>query len=1100
MHSKLTHLIGITGLRTVRAFVAVGALVFAGIPQSVYALSEGSAQTVDSGPVTGIVLDSSGEPVIGATVMLKGTTTGVVTDADGRFSIKAHNGSEIVVSYIGYSPQTIKLTPSNRNLTVRLNQSMTNLDEVVVVGYGTMKKRDLIGAVDKVDSKVLAERSNTSVTRALQGAIPNLNITMPDGKPTHNGSVNVRGTGSIGSKGSALVLVDGVEGDMNMVNPQDVASVTVLKDASSTAIYGARGAFGVILITTKNAQKGDAKVTYSGSVSRRSRTVEPELVTNGYEWNKGYMLAWDNYYNGSNPYNSKINNNVPFSMEWVEELERRNNDPSLEKVRVNDNGVYEYFANTDWTKEFYKDHNLSTEHNLSISGGTQKANYYVSGRYYGQDGIYRVGNEKFNQYNIRAKGNLQVKNWLKIGNNMDMHVTDYHQPMLYYSLQIPQRMIEHSAQPLMPLRNPDGTWTRAAVNCGYAGFYDGTSYQDEKKISLTEKFNAEVNIIKDVLKLSGDAAYRIIRTNRNRVTNMYTGYTAPDVFEIVNQSQGSTLENYRGDTDYWATNLYANFTPELRGGNDLNVLVGWNVESRTYRNQTVKREGLTMPEKPSFGLMDGVTDDPKAGGNDWSYAGVFFRVNYSFRDRYLLEVSGRYDGSSKFPENSKWGFFPSASIGWRVNEEKFMESTRGWLTNLKIRASIGSMGNGNIDPYQYIDYMKINTSSVLIGDALGAYTSVPGTIPLSLTWEKSTTYDIGLDMDVFNGRLGFGFDWYRRNTTDMYTAGMSLPAVFGASAPKGNNASLRTDGWELSLSWKDSFMLGGRPFSYGVKGMVWDAKSVVTKYINPNGNLSDYYEGMELGEIWGFKVEGLFRDQEDIDSHAVQTFLSSSDKISRPGTLKFADLNQDGVIDFGDKTLNNPGDRCIIGNATPRYMYGINLNANYAGVGISAFFQGVGKRDWYPRYDSGYFWGQYNRPFGYMLKEHTGDNVYREELDNWETAYWPRYTAYQAHEDKDTRTLRNANDRFLQNASYLRLKTLTVDYVFPKKIINALRLSDLRVWFSGENLVTWTPLRKHAPNYDPEVITSGDSDFRNEGDGYSYPMQRVLTFGLNFTF
>lgn len=1100
MHSKLTLHDGTTGRRALYAFLAVVSLSAGAIAPEAYAAPATPAENAAVSAIKGIVVDTEGEPVIGATIMVKGTDNGTSTDIDGRFALKAAASCELSVSYIGYEPQTVKVTPSDRDIRVVLRQAAANLDEVVVVGYGTMKKRDLIGAVDQIDSKVLAERSNTSVTRALQGTIPNLNITMNDGKPTHNGSLNVRGTGSIGSGGSALVLVDGVEGDMNMVNPQDVASVSVLKDASSTAIYGARGAFGVILITTKNANKGDAKLTYSGSVSRRQRTVTPELVTNGYEWTKGYLTAWDNYYNGQNPYNSTINNNAPFSMEWLAEFERRNSDPSLEKVRINNNGMYEYFANTDWHSEWYKNHNYSTEHNLSISGGTAKANYYVSGRFYGQDGIYRVGDEKYKQYNIRAKGNLQVKSWLRIGNNMDLHVSDYHQPMLYYSLQIPQRMMEHTCQPLMPVRNPDGTWTRAAVVSGYAGFAEGTSYQDENKIAFTEKFNVEIDIIKDVLKLSGDASYRLIRTNRNRATNTYTAYTGPTKTQIHNESQGSTLENYRGDTDYWATNVYASFSPRLRGGNSVTLLAGWNVESRKYRNQTIKREGLTMPDKPSFGLMDGVTDDPKAGGNDWSYAGAFFRVNYNFRDRYLVEVSGRYDGSSKFPENSKWGFFPSMSLGWRINEEKFMEGTRGWLDNLKIRASVGSMGNGNIDPYRYIDYMNIATTSVLIGDALGSYTSAPGAIPMSLTWEKSTTYDIGLDMDILNSRLGLGFDWYRRNTTDMYTVGVSLPAVFGTSAPKGNNASLRTDGWELSLSWKDSFQLFNRPFSYNVKAMVWDAKSVVTKYINPNGNLSDYYVGQELGEIWGFRVEGLFRDQEDIDSHAVQTFLSSSDKVSRPGTLKFADLNQDGVIDFGDKTINDPGDRTIIGNTTPRYRYGFNLGFNYAGFGVSAFFQGVGKRDWYPRYDSGYFWGQYNRPFGYMLKEHTGNDVYRPELDNWDTAYWPRYTAYQAHEDKDSRTLRNANDRFLQNAAYLRLKTLTIEYVIPEKICKALQISDLKLWFTGENLHTWTPLHKHAPNYDPEVITSGDSDFRNEGDGYSYPLQKVLTLGLNITF
>lgn len=1087
------------GHRTIVCCIAAVSLL-SGFPETkAYSYPFPAAESNKANAITGQVTTNDGEPIIGATISISGTNLGTATDADGKFSIIGKTPCELTISYIGYEPTKIKLTKASENLKIMLKQSTTNLDEVVVVGYGTMKKRNLIGAVDQIDSKILSERSNTSVTRALQGAIPNLNITMTDGKPTHNGSFNVRGTGSIGSKGSALVLIDGVEGDMNMVNPQDVASVSVLKDASSTAIYGARGAFGVILITTKNATKGDATVTYSGSISRRERTVVPELVTNGYEWTKGYLTSWDNYYNGQNPYNSSINNNMPFSMEWLSELERRNQDSSLERVRLNESGNYEYYGNTDWNELWYKDNNYSTEHNLNISGGTKKANYYVSGRFYSQDGIYRIGDENYKQYNIRSKGNLQVNSFLRIGNNMDIHISDYKQPMLYYSLQIPQRMMEHCCQPLAILRNPDGTWTRAAVVSGYAGFAEGTSFQDENKIAFTEKFNADLDIIKNILRLSGDASYRLIRTNRNRVTNTYTAYTGKDKTQIHNESQGSTLENYRGDTDYWATNIYANYTPNLGDNHTLSVLGGWNVESRKYRNQTIKRQGLTIPEKPSFSLMDGVTNDPTAGGNDWSYAGAFFRINYNFKDKYLLEVSGRYDGSSKFPENSKWGFFPSMSAGWRVNEEAFMSATRSWLNNLKLRASVGSMGNGNIDPYKYIDYMKISTTSVLIGDALGSYTSAPGAIPLSLTWEKSTTYDFGLDADLLNNRLGIGLDWYRRNTTDMYTVGVSLPAVFGAAAPKGNNASLRTDGWEVSLSWKDSFHIFNKPLDYNIKGMLWDARSIVTKYINPNGNLSDYYEGQEIGEIWGFRVEGLFRDQEDIDSHAQQTFLSASDKISRPGTLKFADLNQDGVIDFGNKTLSDPGDRTIIGNETPHLMYGINLGLNYGGFGISAFLQGVGKRDWYPRYDSGYFWGQYNRPFGYMLKEHTGNDVYRPELDNWDTAYWPLYTTYQAHEDKDTRTLRNANDRFLQNAAYLRFKNLTLEYSLPLNICKTLGMTNIKVWLSGENIYTWTPLKKHAPNFDPEVISSGDSDFREEGDGYSYPMQKVFTLGLNIT-
>ena len=499
--------------------------------------------------------------------------------------------------------------------------------------------------------------------------------------------------------------------------------------------------------------------------------------------------------------------------------------------------------------------------------------------------------------------------------------------------------------------------------------------------------------------------------------------------------------------------------------------------------------------------MDGVTSDPTVGGYDWSYVGAFFRANYGYKGRYLAEFSCRYDGSSKFPQNSKWGFFPSASVGWRLSEEKFMGWSEGWLDNFKIRLSAGSMGNGNIAPYKYIDYMTLKSSTVVIGNALGTYTVAPGAIPLSLTWETSTTYDVGADLDLFKNRLTMGFDWYRRYTTDMYTVGVSLPAVYGTAAPKGNNASLKTNGWELSVGWRDSFRLAGKEFRYGVKAMVWDSRTWVTKYINPTGNLDDYYEGMELGEIWGYRVEGLFRDQDDIDSHATQSFLQSSDKVTRPGQVKFADLNEDGKIDQGAKTLSDHGDLTVIGNTSARYHYGINVNLNWNGIGISTFWQGVAKKNWYPRYDSGYFWGQYNRPFGYMLKAHTGSNVYSEELDNWDTAYWPRYSAYQTNESSVNRVLTTPNDRYMQDVSYIRLKNLTVDYTFPAHICRKMRIKGLKVYVSGENLWTSSPMFKYCDNYDPEVINAGDSDFRTtEGDGYSYPMLRTVTLGLNLTF
>ena len=484
-------------------------------------------------------------------------------------------------------------------------------------------------------------------------------------------------------------------------------------------------------------------------------------------------------------------------------------------------------------------------------------------------------------------------------------------------------------------------------------------------------------MLENRLRLTGDFSFRTKDYTETKKTTAipYSAYEGEIVYLGTPETDDVMKESLQLTT-YIATNAYAEFEDTFAEKHYFKALAGYNYEQQDYKSTYSERNGLLMPDADNINFALGDVMSITAGGSRWRYVGAFFRFNYAYDDRYLLEVNGRYDGSSKFPNNSQWGFFPSASVGWRLSEEKFMGWSEGWLDNFKIRLSAGSMGNGNIDPYKYIDYMTLKSSTVVIGNALGTYTVAPGAIPLSLTWETSTTYDVGADLDLFKNRLTMGFDWYRRYTTDMYTVGVSLPAVYGTAAPKGNNASLKTNGWELSVGWRDSFRLAGKEFRYGVKAMVWDSRTWVTKYINPTGNLDDYYEGMELGEIWGYRVEGLFRDQDDIDSHATQSFLQSSDKVTRPGQVKFADLNEDGKIDQGAKTLSDHGDLTVIGNTSARYHYGINVNLNWNGIGISTFWQGVAKKNWYPRYDSGYFWGQYNRPFGYMLKAHTGSNVY----------------------------------------------------------------------------------------------------------------------------
>lgn len=494
--------------------------------------------------------------------------------------------------------------------------------------------------------------------------------------------------------------------------------------------------------------------------------------------------------------------------------------------------------------------------------------------------------------------------------------------------------------------------------------------------------------------------------------------------------------------------------------------------------------------------MDGLNYKLEQGDKNWSYVGVFYRLNYGYKGRYLIETSGRYDGSSKFPVNEMWGFFPSASAAWRISEEKFMEGTRSWLDNLKLRFLVGTLGNGNVDPYKFLPTMSIDKTGVIVGDGQVNYTSYPGLIPNNLTWEKVTTYDVGVDVDMFKNRLTIGFDWYRRNTTDMYTVGPTLPEVLGTTQPKGNYADLKTKGWELTLSWRDNFKLAGSDFHYGVKFMLWDSQSWITKYNNATGKLSDYYEGYRIGDIWGYNIEGLFTSYDEIANHADQDYIKVSDsKIWQPGDLKFADLNGDGKIDKGAQTLSDHGDLVIVGNEEERYHYGFNLNVGWKGIGISAFFQGVGKRDWYPGQETGFFWGKYNRPYGYSLKMH--ENRWTEENPN-PNAYWPRLVGYSS--ENGGRPMGTPNNRYMQDASYLRLKALTVDYSLPQAWVSKLGLTGLKIYFTGENLFTFSNV---CENFDPEVIKGGDVDLKDrkgEEQGYSYPMLKTYTVGLNVSF
>lgn len=1042
--------------------------------------------------VKGCVRDQSGEPLTGVTVRIQGTSLGTITDIDGNYTLSVPSKqTKIEFSFIGYNTQV--LTAGNQKmLNVVLKEDVKTLDEVVVVGYGTMKKRDLVGAVDHINADALEGRSAPSLTRSLQGQIPNLNISMRDGKPDRGATYNVRGTTSIGAGGQALILIDGVEGDPNTVNPQDIESVSVLKDASSAAVYGARGTFGVVLITTKNAQKGGVKVNYNGSFSFSQRTVKPDLVTNGLQWTDDFV---ESFVNNKGTMPTSINNIFPYTPEWHEELRRHDANPDLPEVQINENtGRYEYFGNTDWDKLLYKDVTAGTDHSVSVTGGNDIANFYVSGRFFSQDGIYRANTDDFQRSNFRAKGSIKIKPWLSIDNNFDMMHKTYHYPLISYDQTLTiQRNMEQQGFPMAVMYNPDGSLTYSAVYCGVGDFYNESSFQDQTTLQYKNTFGVNITPIKDVLKFRGDFTYVNTAYKRNRVLNYVPYSTGPEQFA---EKGKSIMMDNKDETRYMAANLNGTWTPKLGADHTLSLMGGWNLETSNKDTYYSERDGFLFPDRPNYDLMDGLNYKLEQGDKNWAYVGFFYRLNYGYKGRYLLETSGRYDGSSKFPVNEMWGFFPSASVAWRISEEKFMEGTRSWLDNLKLRFSIGTLGNGNVDPYKFLPTMAIDKTSVIIGDGQANYTSYPGLIPHNLTWEKVTTYDVGVDLDILKNRLTVGFDWYRRNTTDMYTVGPTLPEVLGTTQPKGNYADLKTKGWELTLSWRDNFKLAGSDFHYGVKLMLWDSQSWITKYNNATGKLSDYYEGYRIGDIWGYNIEGLFTSYDEIANHADQDYIKVSDsRIWQPGDLKFTDLNGDGKINKGAQTLEDHGDLVIVGNESERYHYGINLNANWKGFGISAFFQGVGKRDWYPGQETGFFWGKYNRPYGYSLKMH--ENRWTEENPN-PNAYWPRLVGYSS--ENGGRPMGTPNNRYMQDASYLRLKALTVDYSLPRTWVSRLGLTGLKIYFTGENLFTFSNV---CENFDPEVIKGGDVDLKDrkgEEQGYSYPMLKTYTVGLNVSF
>jgi TonB-linked SusC/RagA family outer membrane protein len=1045
--------------------------------------------------VTGVVTDAQGS-LAGAAVKLKGTNRVTVTDANGRFSLEADSQGILEITFMGYSTKEVPIA-GRAQFEITMAEDALALNEVVVVGYGVQKKVNLTGAVDQVTSEVFEKRPITNISQGLVGVVPNLNIKLLDGKPTQSPAYNIRGTTSIGQGGNALVLIDGVEGNPLMLNPNDVESISVLKDAASSSIYGARAAFGVVLITTKSPTKGKTTVSYTGSITSKSPTTIPDNIIDSYPWAQSFSDAWSNWYdNGSKP--TALNKTIAFSQAYLDEIKRRWEDPSLPKVEVNPaTGEYQYYYSTDWYKELYQDHFFAHDHNISVSGGNDFATFYVSGRYNGEDGLYRYNTDNYKMYNIRSKGTIQIAKWLQLENNTEYSLMTYHQPLNVGEGRGIWRNMADEGHPLAPLLNPDGTLSFSAAYTVGDQYY-GKNSLDRRRRELTNKTSLKAEFLDKSLTVRADFSFHNTDngTQQIRVQVPYSRYRG--VTSYIGTNTNDLTERKRV-TEYLATNVYADYVKSFNQRHNFNFLAGFNYEQSVFTNITAQRNGLVSEDAKDINLALGENIVTTGGYEKWKIAGGFFRMNYNFKERYLLEVNGRYDGSSKFPASQQWAFFPSASAGWRVSEESFWNIAPRIISNLKFRASYGSLGNGNISAYAFAEEFAISQSGRILNAIRPQITSQPNVVPNSLTWETATNGNIGLDITALSNRLQFSGDFYRRWSKNMYTVGPSVPALFGATVPKGNYADMETTGWEISINWDDKFFLAGRPFHYNVRFILSDYTSTITKYYNPDKNLSDYYEGQTLGEIWGYQVEGLFRTEDEIATSPYQgNIRSTATRVNHVGDLKFKNLDGDNEIYQGLNRAGDSGDKTIIGNSEPRYIYGINIGADWNGFFFSTFFQGVMKQDWYPSSESR-FWGQYNRPYN-SYPRWQQDMQFREELGNFD-AYLPRLAGYQAQSSGAALTV--PNDRYLQNVAYIRLRSLNVGYTLPEKIVSKLGISDVKIYISGENLWTWSPLYKLTKDTDVTSIYGSDRDLLSDGtagDGYNYPMLKSISLGLTINF
>lgn len=1046
--------------------------------------------------IKGNVSDAKGEPIVGATISEKGGTGGTITDINGDFTLDLAPDNAITISYVGFKPQTLKPTDG---IHVTLDEQAKGLDEVVVIGYGTKKKANLIGAVSTVGAEELKDRPVTNLGQMLQGQVPNLNISFNTGTPGEAATLNIRGKTSITNSGAPLVLIDGVEGSIDRINPNDIESVSVLKDAASAAIYGARAGFGVVLITTKNNKDGQAHITYNGRFSFSAPTTKTNFMTVGYD----VARLVDEFNTATTGSSYSELNADDYKM-----LEERRYDVTENPARpwavVSQNdGLYHYYGNFDWYNYIFNFAQPTWNHNLSVNGGTEKMNYMISGGMNDHDGLYALSTDKYSTRTLMAKFNAEVTPWLKVFSTASLFKSKYKQAGYDYEDGGNVANLAFHAMPWIVPVNPDGTNVYILPNSnnkpadGFAAMLrTGNGFTQVGKTEQTYAIGAVLKLMEG-LELTGKITYRNYAKEKLARSASFVYARKPGQELTANGWPfNNRLKDGRDTYENYVYDFYANFHRTFANVHNVSAVVGTNYERGHYKFVEPSGRDLTSEVLNDLSLSTG-DKSVKSSQNEFALMGYFARLSYDYAGKYLVEANMRYDGTSRFPRNHRWGFFPSLALGWRISEEAFFEPVRPTISNLKLRASVGSLGNQITDnsakfnnntfyPYMRLITLKPTTNlNYIFDNAQAVYASLGAPTSGSLTWETIVTQNAGLDVGLFNNRLSLVLDIYSRTTKDMLAAARALPAVYGYNAPYENNGELRTNGFELVVGWNDKFNLAGKPFYYGVNLTLTDSKTKITKFKgNESKVLGQDYEGMEWGEIWGYRIKGIYQsDQEAIDRGVDQSFLGTR-FTDKAGDLIFDDVDGSTKIDQGKGTLDDHGDLVRIGNAMPRYNYGITVNMAWMGFDFSMFWQGIGKQNVYPGGNNMLFWGPYARAYSSFIPEDFPSKVWSKNNRN---AYFPRPVADLARSFAMSRP----NDRYLQNLAYCRLKNLTVGYTLPKTLTKKVYLEKVRLYFSGENLFITSKLK--SDYIDPEQMM-------HDTNGRVYPFSKTFSFGLDVSF